>query len=266
MTAVRNAHTDGLMSKAPSFTSMFRYLEDPSLTPILKHLIEQSSLPLKSIETGFAADSTGFATSVYDRWFAHKWGRELKKAKWVKAHVMCGVQTNIVTAVEVTEVHSNDAPHMIPFVETTARNFNVKEVSADKAYLSKKNLRAIQAVGGSAYIPFKSNSIGYDHQQPYDALWDRMFHLFNLNRADFLAHYHKRSNVETTMQMIKAKFGGAVRAKTPVAQVNEVLFKILCHNICVLIQSIYELGIAVAFEAKEPFGANQASAPKMVWE
>ena len=241
-------------------------MEDPSLTPILKHLIERSSLPLKSIETDFAADSTGFATSVYDRWFAHKWGRELKKAKWVKAHIMCGVQTNIVTAVEVTDVHSNDAPHMIPFVETTARNFNVKEVSADKAYLSKKNLRAIQAVGGAAYIPFKSNSIGYDPQQPYDALWDRMFHLFNLNRADFIAHYHKRSNVETTMQMVKSKFGGAVRAKTPVAQVNEVLFKILCHNICVLIQSIYELGIAVAFEGKETFGAKQPSAPKMAWE
>ena len=34
--------------------------------------------------------------------------------------------------------------------------------------------------------------------------------------------------------MIKAKFGGAVRSKTPVAQVNEVMTKILCYNICVL--------------------------------
>ena len=41
--------------------------------------------------------------------------------------------------------------------------------------------------------------------------------------------------------MIKTKFGGAVRSKTSVAQVNEVLCKILCHNICVLIQSMYEL-------------------------
>ena len=43
--------------------------------------------------------------------------------------------------------------------------------------------------------------------------------------------------------MIKAKFGGSVRSKTPVAQVNEVLAKVLCHNICVLIQSAYELGV-----------------------
>jgi hypothetical protein len=55
--------------------------------------------------------------------------------------------------------------------------------------------------------------------------------------------------------MIKAKFGGAVRAKTSVAQVNEVLCKVLCHNICVLIQSIYELGLEPTFwttEAKAP--------------
>jgi hypothetical protein len=47
--------------------------------------------------------------------------------------------------------------------------------------------------------------------------------------------------------MIKTKFGGSVRSKSPIAQVNEVLCKILCHNICVLIQSIYELGIEADF-------------------
>jgi len=55
--------------------------------------------------------------------------------------------------------------------------------------------------------------------------------------------------------MIKAKFGGSVRSKSAVAQVNEVLCKVLCHNICVLIQSIYELGLEPTFwtfEAKEP--------------
>ena len=50
---------------------------------------------------------------------------------------------------------------------------------------------------------------------------ERTYHYYNLNRADFLAHYHKRSNVETTFSMIKAKFGGAVRSKTPVAQVSQ---------------------------------------------
>jgi hypothetical protein len=53
--------------------------------------------------------------------------------------------------------------------------------------------------------------------------------------------------------MIKAKFGAAVRSKLPDAQVNEVLCKILCHNLCCLIQSSYELGIDASFWADEGY-------------
>ena len=66
-----------------------------------------------------------------------------------------------------------------------------------------------------------------------------MFHHFSLRREDFLAHYHKRSNVESAFSMIKAKFRDNVRSKTPVAMVNEVLCKLICHNICVLIQEAF---------------------------
>jgi hypothetical protein len=61
--------------------------------------------------------------------------------------------------------------------------------------------------------------------------------------------------------MIKAKFGTSVKAKSPVSQVNEVLCKILCHNICVLIQSIYELGLEPMFWTSE---AKTAVAPKVI--
>lgn len=71
--------------------------------------------------------------------------------------------------------------------------------------------------------------------------------MFNLD--DFLTHYHKRSNVEMVFSMSQRKFGDSVRSKSDTAQVNEVLCKALCHNICVLIQSIYELGIQPTFWA-----------------
>jgi len=51
----------------------------------------------------------------------------------------------------------------------------------------------------------------------FDGLWHNMWHYYQFNRSSFLTHYHKRSNFETTFAMIKGKFGGAVRAKTPVA-------------------------------------------------
>jgi hypothetical protein len=59
--------------------------------------------------------------------------------------------------------------------------------------------------------------------------------------------YHKRSTVETTFHMIKSKFGDRLRSKTPTAQINEALCKVLAHSLCCLIQSIYELGIEPTF-------------------
>jgi transposase len=177
------------------------------------------------------------------------------EAKWIKIHLMCGVKTHVVTSVEVTPTETADAPQLPQLVNITAKTFNLNEVSADKAYSSRNNLHAVQAVNATPYIPFKSYSKGSQSSaKPFDGLWNRMWHYYSFNRNTFLEHYHKRSNVETAFSMIKMKFGAMVRAKTPTAQVNEVLCKILCHNICVLITSIYELGLEPTFwniESKE---------------
>ena len=163
---------------------------------------------------------------------------------------MCGVKTNVVTSAEITEGPGNDYPHLAPLLEKTAQNFDISEVSGDKAYLGRSNLQAVHDAGGTAYIPFKVNSMPSSEKAP-NPLWDRAFGLFLTRRAEFLEHYHKRSNVESTFSMIKAKFGPAVRTRTPNAQVNEVLVKILCHNICVLVRSMYALGIEPSFKPVE---------------
>jgi transposase len=264
MTDIREAEVRELVTKSPSFGSIFHYLENPELMPLLKSLIEQSASPLRAVETDFAVDSSGFSTKTYTRWFDHKWGKERTQHTWIKTHLICGVKTHIVTSAEATDYPSADNIQLQPFVERTAKTFTINEVSADKNYSDRRNLRAVQAVGGTAYIPFRIHSTGLDRHHKFDGLWYRMWHFYNFNREAFMQHYHKRSNAETTFSMIKAKFGGAVRSKTPIAQVNEVLCKILCHNICVLIQSIYELGLEPTFwTALEP---QKEIVPKMAWE
>ena len=74
-----------------------------------------------------------------------------------------------------------------------------------------------------------------------------MLHFYRFNHAEFKAHYHRRSNVETTFHMIKSKFGERLRSKTETGQINEVLAKVLCHNICCVIQSIHELMLEPTF-------------------
>jgi transposase len=238
---------DGNLTHAPSYNSIFDYFDKPEMTLILTRLIEQSAAPLASIETAFTVDSTGFGTAVYRRWYDAKYGREMKEHHWLKAHAMVGTTTNVVTSVSVTDSTSHDSPELPALVATTGRTFAMTEVSADKAYLSHANLTAIEAAGAVPYVPFKSNSKGDG-----SPAWRRMWGLFLYRQDEFLAHYHKRSNVETTFSAIKRKFGPAVRSKRLTAQVNEILCKILCHNLACLVHAMYELGIAM------PFGASVA--------
>jgi hypothetical protein len=81
------AHQNGYISKIPHYNSVFNYLENPSLSPILKGLIEMSSSPLKAVESSFAIDSSGFSTCRFDRWFDAKYGRERTYKKWLKANI-----------------------------------------------------------------------------------------------------------------------------------------------------------------------------------
>jgi transposase len=227
---LRDAYSDGLIDSRPYFNSVRRYLSDSQLTDILKELITVSSLPLKAIETDSAVDSSGFSTSRFVRWFNRKYGREIDNRQWVKVHLMCGVQTKIVTAFEISGWAANDTTYFVPLVAATAQNFLVKEVSADKAYLSRKNLQAVELVGGMPSIPFKPNTL-----EPTEAgAWAKMCHLFMHKREEYMEHYHKRSNIETAHSMIKGKFGSALRSKSDTGQINEALCKVLCHNICVL--------------------------------
>jgi transposase len=224
------------------------YLDSEFLTPILHNLIVRSSLPLKAVETVFAPDSTGFSTSRFVRWYDEKYGCERSGKEWVKAHAICGVRTNIVTAVVIEDKNANDCPQFKPLVEKTAENFTVREVPADKAYLSHDNLAIVEQLGGTAFVPFKSNS----KPGEVGSLWEKMYAYYTFRREEFLKHYHQRSNAESTFSMVKAKFRDHVRSKTDTAMKNEVLCKFLCHNIVVVHQSQVELGIDPVFWKEEP--------------
>ena len=127
-------------------------------------------------------------------------------------------------------------------VNATAKNFTMAEVSADKGYSGRESHDAIAKVGATPFIAFKANTTG-----GVGGLFAKMFHYFQFKKDEFLAHYHQRSNVESTVMMIKSKFGDAVRSKLDVAAKNEVLCKVLCHNICCLISAMYELNIEPVF-------------------
>lgn len=244
-TDIRSAADRGHIEDAPHYNSVFRCLESEETTAILQRLIEESAMPLADIENlagQFAQDSTGFSTTSYERWFSVKHQRVVSNHPWVKLHMMCGTATNIVTSVKVSD--EADCPLLPELLKRTATRFHVKEVSGDKAYLSRDNLEAIESVGAVPFVPFKTNSVGMASKSPH---WRKMWAHFTLKSDDFLKHYHRRSNVESTIWMVKSKFGGAVRSKLPTAQANEVLCKVLCHNLTCIVHAVAEFGIDVDF-------------------
>ena len=245
---LKDAHECGYLSHLMNSVSVCSFLENDVLTPVLKNLIVQSSLPLSMFETNFAPDSSGFSTSRFVRWYDEKYGCERSSHDWVKAHAICGVKTNIVTAVEIGERDAGDSPFFKPLVEKTAEHFTVQEVPADKAYLSHDNLAVVNGLGGTAFVPYKVNSQAGEA----GSLWEKMYFYFQFRRDEFLKHYHLRSNIESTFSMVKAKFRDHVRSKTNVAMKNEVLCKFLCHNICVVHQSHIELGTVPVFWGNRP--------------
>lgn len=237
----------GFLSRPVRYNTVFKHLELEVMTGYLQHLITESSLALKSVEVDFALDSSGFGTCQYVRWFDVKHGGREDMHDWIKLHVMTGVKTNIITSCEVSRRYANDSPYFKPLVEKTAQNFTLREVSADKAYDSFNNRCLTLIKGGHAYIPFREGEKNKPNYKYKGELWKRMYHFYKYHQEEFYRHYHKRSNAETTFSMIKARFGERLRSKMERAQVNEALCKVLCHNICVVIQSIHELGIEVEF-------------------
>ncbi len=232
----------GYLSRPMHWSKVSLFLGDDDMTTVLRELVARSALPLRAVETDFAVDSTGFSTCRHIRWFDEKYGVERSGRDWVKVHVCTGVRTNVVTAAEIRDRDANDCPILGPLVRQTANGFTVKEVSADKGYLSAENVEVIASVGGTPFIAPKVNTTG-----AAGGRFEQMYHYYQFRRDDFLTHYHKRSNVEATFSAIKRKFGDFVRSKSQTAMTNEVLCKILCHNLCCVILSQIELGVDATF-------------------
>ncbi|HEX5474860.1 MAG TPA: transposase [Vicinamibacterales bacterium] len=264
MSDLRQATALGLIDRTPHYNSIFNILDRESLTPILSALITRSALPLKSLETDFAVDSTGFGTQCFYRHYSAKYGHDQYSRDYLKLHAMVGTKTNVIAAAVVSDRDTHDAPVLPQLAATCGQHFNVERVSADKGYSSYGNTGAIATMGAEPFIAFKANANGHSPSP----LWNKVFHYFQMNRDEFLTHYHRRSNAESTFSAMKRKFGDIIRSKTPTAQRNELLLKALCHNIVCVIHEIHESGATALFPQLTPACPNNGPAAQQLlgWE
>lgn len=258
---IREAHTYGYVTTIPHYNTIIDHFAEPEITPMLHDLIKYTSMPLHHVETGFAIDSSGFATTSFLRWHTEKHGKksekpelteeekkaetERKKREWVKLHILVGEQTQTVVSATVEGWASSDYRQFIPLMARVPSAFHMSEIYADGAYLGRTNTETAGVLGATPYIPYHHRIVPPD---PSDqSVWAQMYWMFHHRRSEWESKYHKRSKVETAFSTIKRLFGASVRAKNYSAQINEILLKILCHNIVVLIHEMHELGVYPEF-------------------
>ena len=237
----------GHVYHVPHYNTFTNFLKTPETTKLLLELLSFSALPFVPVETKFAIDSSGFSTSRFVRWFNRKHGRVTNNREWVKAHIISGVKTHVIVAADVSGWRANDSPYFEPLLNRVSEDYNIEEILADRAYLSRKNFFLAELVGAMPFIPFKSNTLSARWDR---TMWGTMYRLFMDNREEFNEHYFKRNNVETVYSMIEKRFTKTIQALDSVVQINEVLCMLIAHNIIVLIHEMVEHGVEPNFERR----------------
>jgi transposase len=243
---IREAEKCGYIKKKPHYNRISEFFNHPLTYLLLQKLITITALPLKELEDDFSMDASGFGSYQYERWMRTRfYSPKTEWRNYVKGHVCIGTRTNIICSAEITYGNMSDAKQAPKLLEQLNGNFNPKTISADKGYSSRYIMQLIDSIGAQPFIAFKNNA---NPSADSPVIWKRMFKYFQNHKELFLKNYHKRSNVETVFAMVKLRLGEFLKSKNYEAQRNELLMKFLVHNICCLVQEIFERGVKVDFK------------------
>jgi hypothetical protein len=134
-----------------------------------------SNAKLQSLNQ-IAVDSSGFSTSRFVRWYNKKYGRQVDNREWVKVHLMCGVNTKIVTSVDVSGWTTHDTNYFVLLLETIAKHFELGDVMADKACRQPLLPPWRFCARGTPFVPFKSNTV--EPTTVEEPIWAQMYYYF----------------------------------------------------------------------------------------
>lgn len=176
-------------------------------------------------------DSTGIKAEGEGEWNARKHGGP-KRRVWRKIHIGIDDETLEVRAVEVTTSNVGDAPMLPELLSQIPPDHDIRSVTADGAYDTRKCHDAIAARNAHAVIPPRKNAKPW---KPTSAGAVARNEAVNASRYlgkalwRRLAGYHRRSRVESKMNCIKL-LGQSVMARDFDRQVAEIQIRIAVLN------------------------------------
>jgi len=236
----------GFLDNVYKRTALGSYLRKTEITTHLDALYKKLAEPIAHIETQLAVDATGVSVAYGRKRWVEIRTEHRRHRNYKKLHAICGCKTNVVFAASITKGTAHDSPPFEKLITDLKVSGSMKELSADAAYVSRKNAHLISSKGMTPYL-FPRSNIKKTLSFGTSEAWGKMIRLWRDHQDVFAMHYHQRSNVECTFSMLKRKFGYYTRAKNDISQTNEILTKVVCLNAAILAEAILEFKLEPQF-------------------
>lgn len=240
--------------------ALSRFLNKKETTLLLQELLLLSSMPAASVETGIGVDGTGMdaCRSSYYESESSKRGQKLRKPR-IHVTMASGHQTNLITAAGISfpredaRSESKAAPgettYFVPLIEQTMRaKFRaLAKITGDAAYGNQYNYQVGDRHGVTCFLEPKKNIKNVGRR---DSAYSRGALMALGQPARFRAERGPHQNVEATNHSLKQVIGSEVRSKSQRAIKNEILCKLILHNLRLLVHRFVVEGQEVDFASE----------------
>lgn len=177
-------------------------------------------------------DSTGLKVFGEGEWKVRQHGYS-KRRQWCKLHLAVDQATGEILAHKLTASNVNDGPVLPELLAMI--DGPLEQVSADKAYDSFTNHKAILARGGRPVIPPRKGAAISPPREIKDppptrgAIVKRITEIGS-KAWKVEAGYHRRSLAETAMFRVKVLFSPNLKTRTTPNQKTEAAITVNCLN------------------------------------
>jgi transposase len=223
------------------------YLNCLRTTAELNWAIAEVCSPIMPFVEELILDATGISVTTRGAYRADRYGFVSDTPRFLRLNLVMDRKSKIFPVALVTPEKGektgelSQAPLLLARLK--ALGYAPKYVLADLLYSTEPMLEAILAFGAEPVIPFKG--IYSPSRLPTSGLMKRFYKQFLADPEAFLRRYCNRPLVEAGISALKRRFSEGIRSREPIARVNEILFKVLCHNVNFLIHAALEHGLNV---------------------
>lgn len=254
---------DGIfpLRRAPHQNTLTLWMNDASLTPILQEWLAKTAWPFRAREIAGIVDSTKISQLPTAHARLVDYGPKDKRptARWMKAHVLAGVETLVIMSVGFSKGESNDITYVLGLVNDALKTFSIRFLLGDKAYLSENVLGALWQRSIKAVIPVKSRWDVETKKTYYEPCME-LVKWYDERPRLFDGCYRLRSKIEGLFSVLKRVADGYCWSRgrpregdLSTAWQNETLCKFIYMNLRTTVLLQEETGVEIDYRVPSRF-------------